>query len=693
MTRQDAIALILSIVDAAQPPAAPAIDVAPSQSDRKQSAARKRGSASSSSPSDPAGDPPALPAAPTAAQDLADPPASSAAVAASPSFSRAPRVSAPSHMGGADENGGLVGAGGADDEALAEQRHREQELKRDALNRDLARLPMTDLGNVERFRRRFADQFKWSPALGWFYWDGKRWSRDGADSKVRIAAHETVRAIQDEAKALRDEATSIANEFDKPDLAKREKEFAKRQKKAKSAAKLKLELVHDAGDPSVAEKAKKKRKAAADAEHSMRQFFRMQILRIDAAQLAAWGRDSEMNARMTPLDKHAAPYLATKIEAFDADPWMINVNNGTLYVDQALPGKIGFKPHDPADLITKISPVDYEPRAACPTFDGFLERIQPDVDNRRFIIDWLGYSLTGDASEQQLAVFHGAGGNGKGVIVRIATYIAGDYARTTPIETFLAEASPRNASAPTPERAALPGVRMLVANEPEQNAKFDEGFIKLVTGGDKVSARDLNKSQFEFLPVFKLSISANHKPRIRDTTEGIWRRMNLVPFDVVVPRSEWDLKLDDKLKVEASGVLNVLLDGLRSWLAKGLVRSKASEAATRQYREDSDPLGRFLVDCTEPAPGEKVQSTQLYELFLAWAKANGAPEWKHTGFTNAMKERPGIVLKKISVMFFMDIRATRAIGDFVDHAGRPIGSMSAAPADGGSTRGEDEIAF
>lgn len=693
MTRQDALTEILSIVDGAQPPEVPAIDApGAAASSRKKSAARQRGADSSSSP---AGED-ARPDSPTSAGPSL--PASAPALRRpSADFAKIP---APSQVGepakeAVPEEGG---AAAKTDDEIAEERRREEELRREALNAELAHLPMTDLGNVERFRKRFGHMFKWTAAHGWHYWDGRRWARKSAEGRVRIAAHETVRAIQDEAKAMFAEADKIAEEFEAEELAQAEFETSPKKKKDDKATGPRL--VYSADDPKAGKgRGKRKKKSAPEAEpldrKKIERFLKFKRLRGLGMALADWGLDSEMNSKITPIDKHAAPYLAVEIEAFDADPWMINVANGTLVVDRDAPGLIRFKPHDPADLITKISPVDYKPKAGCDQFDAFLQRIQPDEDNRRFLIDWLGYSLTGDATEQQLAVLHGAGGNGKGVIIRIATYIAGDYARATPIETFLAEASPRNASQPTPERAALPGVRMLTASEPEKNAKLDEGFIKLVTGGDMISARDLNKSQFEFMPVFKLTISANHKPRINDQTEGIWRRMNLVPFDVVIPRAEWDLKLDEKLRAEASGVLNVLLDGLRRWLVNGLVRSKASEAATAKYREDSDPLGRFLTDCVERSPGDRVQSTSLHELFIAWARATGAPEWKHTGFTNAMKER-GFETKKSNAMFFLDIRATKKVNDFVDHLGKPLAGdeVSHARGDPSDDRGGgDEIGF
>lgn len=671
MTRQDAIQQILAIVDGAQPPVAPAV-VESTPSSPVEKGARGARDLTSSSPA--AGD--------SAADPAPRPPVRPSALL--------PQNSAPSQVG---ETTDYTSANkeDADAETLAEQRHREQEIKRAALNGELAHLPMTDLGNVERFRKRFSDTFKWTAALGWLFWDGRRWARKGADERVRIAAHETVRAIQEEAKALFGQADKIAAKFEADELEQAEQATAKKKPKKDGKGKRAHLQVVD-GDY----KADGTEEKPALDKKKIEKFLKFKRLRGLGMTLAEWGLDSEMNAKITPIDKHAAPYLSVDIDAFDADPWMFNVGNGTLVIDRDAPGMIRFKPHDPADLITKISPVSYDPRSACPLFDGFIERVQPDLAQRRMLFAWMGYSLTGDTNEQKLMMLHGEGRNGKGVFVRIAAHVAGDYAKATPIETFLAETAMRNASQPTPHLAALPSVRMLYTNEPKKGAVLDEAFIKLVTGGDAISARELNKPQFEFLPAFKLTISGNHKPRINDQTESIWSRMMLVPFGVIIPKEERDLKLDEKLRKEASGVLNVLLDGLRDWLVNGIVMSEAAEKATAKYREASDPLGRFLTDCVEKEVGGRVQSTALYELFVAWARATGGPEWKHTGFTNAMIDR-GFETKKSNAMFFLGIRAKKKVGDFVDHLGRTLAGTEddrgKSPRRDDAGRGDDEINF
>jgi putative DNA primase/helicase len=244
------------------------------------------------------------------------------------------------------------------------------------------------------------------------------------------------------------------------------------------------------------------------------------------------------------------------IDRLDADKMRINVNNGTLVVRRQDDGDyVSFQPYDPADLITKLAPVDFDPDATCEVFDTFLAKVQPRHEMREFIQQWLGLSLTGDVSEQKLAFFYGKGGNGKSVLIDAVSYVAGDYGETVPIETFLDQGKARSAGQATPDLAILPGVRMLRTSEPEKGSKLAEAMIKLVTGGEPIQARHLNRDFFKFYPQFKLTMSGNYRPQISGTDEGIWRRVRLVPFSVIVPKEERDIRLPDKLRGEASGIL------------------------------------------------------------------------------------------------------------------------------------------
>ncbi len=295
------------------------------------------------------------------------------------------------------------------------------------------------------------------------------------------------------------------------------------------------------------------------------------------------------------MSKRTGAMLAIEVDALDRDPMKINVLNGTLHVDKARHADVGYvvlRPHDPADYITRLAPVSYDPAAEAPLFDGFLDVIQPPVevevdgttelrrDAQRFLKSWFGYALTGATAEQKMVFFYGKGRNGKGVLVNIASWVAGTYADSIPIESFLDSGRARAGGQATPDIAGLPGVRLLGTSEPKKGATLDEAFVKLFTGGDRIKARHLNKDYFAFTPQAKLTMQGNYRPKISGADEGIWGRIILVPFSVFIPPGSRDPGLYDKLKAEGSGILNRPLDGLRWWLEDGLVLPDASSPSS-----------------------------------------------------------------------------------------------------------------
>lgn len=481
------------------------------------------------------------------------------------------------------------------------------------LDQRLAFFPLTDLGNAERFVERHRGRFLFCPTMGWLAWDGRRWGPDGADGLILRAEHDTARAIQAEADAIRE-----------------------------SDRDLRIDVKKDGTVVMLSDK------------------------------IAAWGRTSEGASRLGAIAKRAAPYLEVAPAALDADPMRINVLNGTLAIATRDDGSyVVLRPHEPTDLITKLAPVAYDPSAACPAFDAFLARVQPDPTVRRFLDQWSGLSLTGDTGEQKLVFHHGTGRNGKSVYVDAVGHVAGDYAATIPIETFLETGRARRGGEATPDLATLPGVRMLRTSEPEKGAKLAEALIKLATGGEPINARHLNKPFFSFKPCFKLTIQGNYRPKVDGTDEGIWGRLTLVPWGVFIPKPERDRGLGLKLRAEASGILNRLLSGLCDWLDNGLVIPAEVEVATETYRADSDPIGRFLAACTRPLIGARAQSTALHTLYGAWARVNGEAPRNQTVFGKALKER-GLADKKSGVQWWLDIEMVKHPNDFVDFHGEPL---------------------
>ncbi|WP_157100104.1 DNA primase family protein [Rhodoplanes sp. Z2-YC6860] len=211
--------------------------------------------------------------------------------------------------------------------------------------------------------------------------------------------------------------------------------------------------------------------------------------------------------------------------------------------------------------------------------------------------------------------------------------------------------------------ARLRAIRMLRTSEAEKDAVLAESFIKLATSNEPILVRELNQPFFELRPQFKLFISGNYKPRIRGTDDGIWRRIILVPWLVKVSDEMCDPHLADKLKAEASGILNRMLEGVVDWMKGGLQVPPPIAEATAEYRSDSDHLGRFKAECLREVPGSRVASADIYDVFVAWAKSTGAPIWTRTGFGRAMTDR-GSKSTKSGSNYWIGIELTRQLSDF-----------------------------
>lgn len=500
-----------------------------------------------------------------------------------------------------------------------------------ACNRRLSQLPMTDMGNAERFAARHRDRVRWVDKNEvWAAYNGKFWAIEGAESLVEQLVYDTVRAIRDEAAAMRASGR------------------------------------RDKGTPGAIDDLVETKKDGTE------------VLRSDL--LDSWAVKSEAHGKFSKIKVSARPMgLTIQPDEFDRARNLINVRNGTIELEHFGIGMGGdewadvrLRPHSPADLITRLMPIDFDPAATSPLYDAFLARVQPDEAMRRFLHQWGGYNLTGEVSEQKLCFWHGRGANGKTTLVDTWAWLMGGYATSMPIESFLDQGRKKTGSDHTADLVKLVGARLVRTSEPEKGSKLAEALIKLITGNEPIPVREpYAKHGFDLDPAFKMTISGNHRPQINGTDDGIWRRVVLVPWDVQIPDAEKDRKLLDKLRGEGSGILNRLIEGMIDWRVKGLIEPPSVLQATARYRDDSDPLGRFLGLCVAKVPGGRVQSSKLYALFIAWTTAAGERPWSQMGFSSAMLDR-GFEKKQSNTIHWLDIETLRAPSDFVGIDGRAL---------------------
>lgn len=360
-------------------------------------------------------------------------------------------------------------------------------------------------------------------------------------------------------------------------------------------------------------------------------------------------------SRIRGMMAQAEPRLTHGIAEMNTNPWLLNCVNGTLDLAALRDAtKEPLSPHRRHDYITRLAPVTYDPQADCPLWRSFLRDILPDDDVRLFIQRWMGYNLTGDTGEQFVVLLHGQGANGKSTIVDVMSHLCGDYSMTINFSSLLYDDRKRGSEA-SPDLARLPGARMVVAAEPELGARFSESQLKTMTGGDKMTVRHLNRDFFEFTPTFKLTLSFNNKPVVRGQDEGVWRRILLVPFERIIPPDKRDPHLKYKLRNELSGILNWALDGLRLYYERGLSPPDAVVAATRSYRDDSDPVGQFVSSCIERLPGSAVNAKDVYDAYKLWCSANAVEPVNSNLFGRMMTEK-GFEREKVGIVMYRSVR-------------------------------------
>jgi putative DNA primase/helicase len=311
------------------------------------------------------------------------------------------------------------------------------------------------------------------------------------------------------------------------------------------------------------------------------------------------------------------PQFRVQLEDLDADPYLLNVQNGTYDLRTA-----ELRDHDPADLITKITNAAYDVDAKGLLWSEHLEYFQPQLDVREFLQRFFGYALLGAVREHVLLVCYGPqGANGKSTTDRAIQFTLGDYALAA--NQNLLVASQRNsADSASPARFALLGKRYVSMSETEARAPIAEALMKNLTGGDKVSARALFKDEITFEPSHTLALYTNHKPKFTGDP-AVWRRVKLVPFDITRPLADRDPMIDEKLRLEADAILTWMIDGYAAWLSRGHLDAPASvEAATDEYQYEEDTLAQFLTECISAHPGSATGTKEIWAAYTDFANEN-----------------------------------------------------------------------
>lgn len=469
----------------------------------------------------------------------------------------------------------------------------------EALHTHLAQFAsLDDVGNQMRLVKRFGRTLRFGDSGVWYAYNGTTWTALKTDGPVREKAIEVTRLMQAEIDTIQDDGGA-------PPVAE----------------------APDRAEAPAPEAAPPPAKAEGDKPKSEAEVKR--------AAYAAWrkaSRSARKIADMVAMARSHPEILATQND-FDANPWLLAIENGTLNLKTRK-----VRPARPEDMLTRKLSVTYDAEATCPVWDAFLAKVQPDEAVREYLQRYIGYCLTGLTGEQIFLFFFGAGANGKGVFLdTMAALFADHHAR---IRASIIASGSAFAGEARFGLGALVGRRLITFGELEERASFNESLLKELTGQDPIEIETKGKQAYQYLPIAKYILAGNHKPRISGTDMGVWRRVRLVPFSVVVPEEERDHELRGKLLAELPGILNWALDGQEAYSRQGLGKTpQAILNATAQYREDSDVLGEFLDERCLFGADKKTPGSDLYHAYQSWSLENGHKPMANNTFANRLTDR------------------------------------------------------
>lgn len=381
-----------------------------------------------------------------------------------------------------------------------------------------------------------------------------------------------------------------------------------------------------------------------DEDKAMNEWYRFQ-------------KDSRSHmAKMHMIDEFKK-YVIVKHGEFDKEDMLLNTESG--YVDLSS-GEL--HDHDIDKKFSHQTVAEYSDNVDAPLWEKFLNQIfNNDEELIHYVQKAIGYSFTGSVDEQCLFILNGRGRNGKSVFSNVISDVAGNYAKQMNVQTIVAKKNQSGSA--NSDVARLEGARIVTSSELNEGDRFDESLVKQLTGGDKILARFLYGSEFEYKPKFKIWMATNHLPIIRGTDDGIWRRIKIIPFNIQIPKEKVDKKLEYKLKAEYTGILNWIVQGAIMWQQEGLEDPEAVRQVIENYRAEMDPLDAFLEECCTTGQNYSIKARDMYNAYHEWAKESEEYKMSLNKFGREMSKKL-LRVKKRDGWYYVGLKLKEPDSDY-----------------------------
>lgn len=330
----------------------------------------------------------------------------------------------------------------------------------------------------------------------------------------------------------------------------------------------------------------------------------------------------------------AKPSLKIEPDDLDQDKYLLNTPQATYNLTKGL---AGAQPHDPKDLITKMtacSPGDTGSQLWENALETFFCGDAELIEYVQFIA---GMAAVGKVYQEHLIIAYGGGKNGKSTFWNVLFRILGTYSGKISAEA-LTVGCKRNVK---PELAELQGKRLVIASELEEGTRLNTAVVKQLCSTDTIHAEKKYKDPFDFTPSHTLVLYTNHLPRVGANDVGIWRRLVVIPFNARITEAS-DIKnyADHLYEKAGAAIMKWIIEGAQKAISADfkIPIPKCVHDAIQSYHEENNWLGQFIEECCEVDVSYVEKSGELYQLYRAYCMKNGDYTRNKADFYSALDE-------------------------------------------------------
>ena len=460
----------------------------------------------------------------------------------------------------------------------------------------------SDVGQAKVLSREYGDELKFTAATDFIRFDGEVWVED---KQMAVGACVEFLDLQ-----LQD---------------------------AKDSIEVAMKALVDAGyDETLVKQGSKALAKEIQTEH-LSLFYML----VGAEKYLAFAMKRRDYKYITSALNVAKSMLTIKVSDLDKDPVLLNTPRATYNLEKGIAGE---QPHDPFDLITKIT----ECSPGDEGMDIWLEALETffcgDAELIEYVQKVIGLAAIGKVYEEFIIIAYGDGANGKSTFWNTVARVLGTYSGKISSD-ILTMGNKVNAQ---PEMAELKGKRLIIASEMQEGVRLNTAMVKQLCSTDEIQACKKYKDPFHFVPSHQVVLYTNHLPKVGANDDGIWRRLKVIPFNAKI-KGNSDIKNYADYLYEKAG------SAIMKWIIEGAEKVSKSDHkvddpkcvrdAVAAYREDNDWLGHFIMDCCDMDDSYEEKSGELYQQYRAYCIQNGEYTRSTTDFYAAV-EKAGFIRYK-----------------------------------------------